>query len=95
MKDDSVRKIRQAHNVERLKAIAAQSFMQNGYEATSMRGIARMAGLSTGAIFSNFTDKAQLYREIFGHDPITPEQGKKLASALSELGVDPTLVLAA
>lgn len=95
MKDDSVRKLRQAHNRAKLLGAAREAFDRAGYEGASMRGIARAAGLSTGAIFANWTDKPELYREVYGHAPISPEQGKKLVSALQGLGVDPTLVLAA
>ncbi|MNW10014.1 hypothetical protein D3C71_2071450 [compost metagenome] len=40
--------------------------------------------MSTGAVFANFKDKADLYRTVYGHDPLTPEQGLRLARALRE-----------
>lgn len=59
-------------------------FYSVGYQATTIRDIAEDIGMSTGAIFANFKDKAALYREVYGHDPLTPEQGLRLAQALRE-----------
>lgn len=53
-----------------------------GYEAATIRTIAKAAGFSTGAVFGNFDDKAALYREIYGHPPVTPEQGRDLVALL-------------
>lgn len=59
-------------------------FETRGYEGSTIRAVARHAGMSTGAVFASFTDKADLYRAVYGHDPLTPEQGIKLAAALRE-----------
>lgn len=78
---------RQAAKVAtRAKVLAAAQnlFFSVGFEAATIRDIAEDAGLSTGAVFANFKDKADLYRTIFGHDPLTPEQGLRLARALRE-----------
>lgn len=61
---------------------AKQAFESVGFEAATIRGIAAGAKLSTGSVFSNFTDKVELYVAAFGHAPITPEQGAGLAAAL-------------
>lgn len=37
------------------------------YERVTMRDIAREAELSTGSIFSNWTGKAELWREVMGY----------------------------
>lgn len=59
--------------------VAARAvFEDNGYDNVGMREIASRAGMSTGAVFGNFAGKAELYREIYGHDPISPEQGRAL-----------------
>ena len=39
------------------------------YEATTMRVIAKAAGLSTGAIFANWPGKVELWREAMGYEP--------------------------
>src|SRR5580704_16733830 len=38
-------------------------FTERGYEAATIRDIARYAGMSTGAVFANFQDVAELMRE--------------------------------
>jgi AcrR family transcriptional regulator len=43
---------------------ARRLFMARGYEGATMRDIAADAGLSTGALFANFTDKADLFNEV-------------------------------
>ena len=45
---------------DRLIAAARDAFLEQGYQATSVAEIARRAGLTTGAIYSNFTNKAGL-----------------------------------
>lgn len=59
-------------------------FEERGYQCSTIRAVALRAGMSTGAVFASFTDKADLYRAVYGHDPLTPEQGIKLAAALRE-----------
>jgi len=43
---------------------AKQLFTERGYEEATVRDIARAAGMSTGAVFANFTDKADLFNEV-------------------------------
>ena len=95
MKPDSIRVTRQAKNRTTLLVAAKVLFEAHGYESATMREIARAAGVSTGAVFSNWAGKAELYREIYGHDPITPEQGRKLVEVLRAYGVAPDVALAA
>jgi AcrR family transcriptional regulator len=54
----------------RLKVIAAarRLFSEQGYEGATIRDIASAAGMSTGAVFANFTDKSDLFREIMIDD---------------------------
>lgn len=57
---------RQAAKVATRAAILAAAgavFDKHGYEAATIRLIAKTAGFSTGAIFSNWEDKAALWRE--------------------------------
>lgn len=46
-----------------------------GYVGATIRDIAKGAGMSTGAVFANFEDKAALYRAVYEHDPVLPETG--------------------
>lgn len=43
---------------------ARRLFSEAGYEGATIRDIAAEAGMSTGAVFANFTDKSDLFREI-------------------------------
>lgn len=47
---------------------ARRHFTERGYEASTIRDIARTAGLSTGAVFANFTDKADLFEAVLLED---------------------------
>jgi AcrR family transcriptional regulator len=92
---ESKRQIQKASTRARVVQAATVQFQAEGYDGTNLRDIAKMAGVSTGAIFANFRDKEALYREVFGHAPYSAEQGRAMASALKSLGVDPVLILAA
>jgi AcrR family transcriptional regulator len=54
----------------RVKVLAAarRLFSEEGYEGATIRDIASAAGMSTGAVFANFTDKSDLFREIMVTD---------------------------
>jgi len=67
----------------RTKVIAAarRLFSESGYEGATIRDIAAEAGMSTGAVFANFTDKADLFREIMLTDM------QNLADAMREAAV--------
>jgi AcrR family transcriptional regulator len=49
-------------------AAARRLFSEQGYEGATIRDIANAAGMSTGAVFANFTDKSDLFREIMVAD---------------------------
>ncbi|MFI0351837.1 TetR/AcrR family transcriptional regulator [Actinomadura sp. 9N407] len=56
---------------ERLLAAAAEVFHERGYEGASTGEIARRAGLSVGAIYSNYGTKAELLgHAIAAHIPV-------------------------
>ena len=72
-----------ARTRQRVLDAATELFAKpGGYEGANIRTIAKAAGMSVGAIFSNFEDKADLYRAIYGHPPISPEQGRELLAFL-------------
>jgi AcrR family transcriptional regulator len=62
-----------------------------GYQRVGLRMIAERAGLSTGAIFSIFGGKDELYTAVYGHAPITPEQGRVLRDQVLNLAPDAAL----
>ena len=43
-------------------------FAERGYEPATIRDIARCAGMSTGAVFANFQDKAELFEAVLTED---------------------------
>lgn len=53
---------------QRLVAAARDAFLEQGYQATSVAQIARRAGLTTGAIYSNFSSKAALLAEAIANE---------------------------
>ena len=48
----------------RVLEAARRLFAERGYEAATIRDIAAAAGLSTGAVFASFKDKAELFNEV-------------------------------
>ena len=49
---------------EKIVAAAKMLFAERGYEGATIRDIAKTAGMSTGAVFASFTDKADLFTDI-------------------------------
>ena len=47
---------------------ARNLFAQRGYDAATIRDIAREAGMSTGAVFANFQDKSELFDTVLAED---------------------------
>lgn len=48
---------------------AARSlFAERGYDPATIRDIAKGAGMSTGAVFANFQDKAELFEAVFSEE---------------------------
>ena len=43
-------------------------FAERGYDAATIRDIAKGAGMSTGAVFANFQDKAELFDAVLSQD---------------------------
>lgn len=80
MKPGSVRITKQEANRQKILH-AARACFELGYEAATMRKIAEVAGLSTGSLFSNWSGKEALYLEVYGHPPISVEQGRALLLA--------------
>jgi AcrR family transcriptional regulator len=52
----------------KLLAAAKALFAEVGYDKATIRDIAAAAGMSTGAVFANFADKFDLFREIAAAD---------------------------
>ena len=64
----SVRAAGKARSRRRLIEAAKRLIMERGYEGATVRDIAARAGLSTGAVFASFNDKAELFDEVLTAD---------------------------
>lgn len=47
---------------------ARNLFAERGYDAATIRDIAKAAGMSTGAVFANFQDKAELFETVLADE---------------------------
>lgn len=82
------RQIAKARTADKVLAAARAFFETRGYQEATIRRIAQAAGMSTGAVFANYQDKAELYAAAYGHPPISPEIGRAALLALRALTVD-------
>jgi AcrR family transcriptional regulator len=60
----SLRAVQQAETRERLLDAAATLFAEHGFSGTSVAAIAKRAGVTTGAIYSNFAGKDDLFTAV-------------------------------
>jgi len=72
-------------------AAARRLFSEEGYEGATIRDIAAAAGMSTGAVFANFTDKSDLFREIMLTDMVALGEAMREAAERAK-GVDDALL---
>ena len=59
---------------------ARQLFAERGYEPATIRDIDKGAGMSTGAVFANFQDKAELFEAVLSTDLVTLAEVMKSAA---------------
>jgi len=72
---------------------ARQLFAERGYEPATIRDIAKGAGMSTGAVFANFQDKAELFEAVLSADMVQLAETLK-AAATAETTVRARLLAA-
>ena len=60
---------------------ARQLFAERGYEPATIRDIAKGAGMSTGAVFANFQDKAELFEAVLSADMVQVAETVRAAAA--------------
>ena len=56
-------------------------FAERGYEPATIRDIAKGAGMSTGAVFANFQDKAELFEAVLSEDMVKLAETMKAGAA--------------
>jgi AcrR family transcriptional regulator len=65
---------------EKILAAAKALFAERGYEAATIRDIAKAAGMSTGAVFASFTDKSDLFTEIAETEQVELQRAMRAAA---------------
>ena len=64
----------------RLIAAARSLIAERGYEAATLRDVAALAEVTTGAVFANFQDKAELFNTVIADDVSELQQQMKQAA---------------
>ncbi len=77
---------------ETLLGAAKRLITERGYEDATVRDIAKAAGLSTGAVFANFTDKSDLFHQVLSEDARVLAETMRQVAALREVGVRESLL---
>ena len=96
--DDALgaRQAGKARSRQSLLRAAKALFVQHGYEGATMREIAAGAGLSTGAVFASFADKADLFDAVLRADAeVQAEAMRKAAAVPGSVEVRLTAMLSA
>ncbi|MEG2311898.1 TetR/AcrR family transcriptional regulator [Brevundimonas sp.] len=62
------RQVAKARTRIKVLEAARNLFAERGYDAATIRDIAKGAGMSTGAVFANFQDKAELFEAVFSDE---------------------------
>ncbi len=73
------RRERQAETREQVVQAARSLFMEHGYQRTSLAAVVEAAGFTKGAVYSNFTSKAELGLAVL--EEIEKENVARLAAA--------------
>jgi AcrR family transcriptional regulator len=76
---------------DRLLAAAAEVFAERGYEGAALADIARRAGLTTGAVYSRFRNKAELLLEVV-RGALEAQQAAAVAASRGAAAAFPDLV---
>jgi AcrR family transcriptional regulator len=66
---------------QKVLGAARALFAERGYEPATIRDIAKGAGMSTGAVFANFQDKAELFEAVLSGDLAKLAETMKAAAA--------------
>lgn len=76
-----------------LISAAKALFTAHGYADATVRSIARATGMSTGAVFANFADKADLFAEVLAndHDALNPTLEEVIETQGDPVGVLTTM----
>lgn len=78
----------------RLLDAAAEVFSERGYEGTTVAEVARRAGLTTGAIYANFRDKAELLLQTIERDSAEAVADMEAARSAGASATDRLVIMA-
>jgi len=81
MKAPTRRALAKQQTRAKVLAAARRLFSEQGYEGATIRDIAAAAGMSTGAVFANFADKSDLFREIMMTDMVALAEAMREAAS--------------
>lgn len=59
---------------EKLLACARELFDELGFEKTNIIAVAQRAGVTKGAIYNNWNNKAELWADVYGKPYVSPEE---------------------
>ncbi len=93
MKAPTRRTLAKQQTRAKVLAAARRLFSEEGYEGATIRDIAAAAGMSTGAVFANFADKSDLFREIMMTDMVALAQAMGQAARRGETVEDAILAM--
>jgi AcrR family transcriptional regulator len=77
---------------QKVLASARALFIERGYETSTVRDIARKAGMSTGAVFANFADKSDLFEAIIMEDFDQVAEAMRAAAAANRGPIEARLL---
>jgi AcrR family transcriptional regulator len=86
------RALSKARTRQKVLAAARTLFNERGYETSTVRDIARKAGMSTGAVFANFQDKSDLFEAVEMEDLERLAEAMRSIAARSGGSVDAKLL---
>lgn len=78
------RQTAKARTIEKVLERARELFLEKGYVQTTVRDIAKGIGMSTGAVFANFENKAELFIAVAG--PYIRERQRLADDAAAKTG---------
>lgn len=93
MKAPTRRALAKQQTRAKVLAAARRLFSEQGYEGATIRDIAAAAGMSTGAVFANFADKSDLFREIMMTDMVALSEAMREAASHGD-GLDDAILRA-
>jgi AcrR family transcriptional regulator len=81
----SPRVFRKALTHDKIATTVRRMFTERSYEAVTIRNLAHAVGMSTGAVFNSWPDKAAMWREVMGCEPPVDDGLTRVRHSMLEL----------